>query len=72
MIDEALIVAIERLRDGLTELKLALRMKYSNPQRQVVDDKLRETTARIAENWVVNISNGRRWPKPSPQTTWPI
>jgi hypothetical protein len=56
MIDEALILSIERLRDGLTELKLALRMKYSKPQRQVVDDKLRETAAKIAENWVVNIS----------------
>jgi hypothetical protein len=56
MIDEALIVSIERLRDGLTELKLALRMKYSKPQRQVVDGKLRETAAKIAENWVVNIS----------------
>jgi hypothetical protein len=31
-------------------------LKYANAQRQVVDDKLKETAARLAETWIVNLS----------------
>lgn len=56
MVDEALILAVERLRDGLGEFKSSIRSKYANAQRQVVDDKLKETAARLAETWIVNLS----------------
>jgi hypothetical protein len=56
MIDDAPILAIERLRDELEEFKSALRQKYSNSDRQVVDQKLKATAARLAEAWIVNIA----------------
>jgi hypothetical protein len=56
MVDETLILAIERLRDGLAELRSALRAKYSKPQRQVIDPTIKEAAAKLAENWIVNFS----------------
>jgi hypothetical protein len=59
MIDESLILAIERLRDELSDFKFALRSKYSKTHRQVSDLNLKTTAARIAEAWIVNIAQRR-------------
>jgi uncharacterized protein YaiI (UPF0178 family) len=56
MVDDSHILAIERLRDGLLELKAAIRSKYSKPYRQVTDPVLKESAAKLAENWIVNYS----------------
>ncbi len=56
MIDEQLILGAERLRDDLRRLKDELRERYTNPQSQVTSDAVRQTTARLAEIWLVSIA----------------
>ncbi len=55
MIDDQLVVTVERLRDNLVELRKSMRRRYSDPARQVTADDLRESAARAAETWMVDL-----------------
>ena len=54
MIDDQKILAVERLRDELTDLKSTLRKRYGASS-QVTSDKLRKHTAGLAEKWLVGL-----------------
>src|SRR5713101_5647273 len=56
MIDDQVVVTIERLRDELGELHKALRSRYREATRQVTADDLRERAARCAETWMVDLA----------------
>lgn len=53
MVDEQRILAVERLRDDLEDLKKELRQRYSGPTRQVTSEAITKRAARIAEIWLV-------------------
>ena len=55
MIDDQLVVTVERLRDNLVELRKSLRRRYRDPARQVTAEDLRESAARSAETWMVDL-----------------
>jgi len=55
MIDDQLVVTVERLRDNLVELRKSLRRRYRVPARQVTAEDLRECAARAAETWMVDL-----------------
>ena len=56
MVDEGIILAAERLRDDLEELRRSIRQRYSAMTRQVTADDLRAAAARAAERWLVEIA----------------
>lgn len=56
MIDDQVVVTIERLRDELIELRKSLRGKYGAAKRQVTADDLRARAARCAETWMVDLA----------------
>ncbi|SRR5713101_5771580 len=56
MIDDLLIVTIERLRDDLAQLKELLRDRYLNPDRQVTAEDIKSEAARLAETWMVEVA----------------
>lgn len=56
MVDDYLILTLERLRDDLAELKRSLRDHYPNANRQITKDSLKKEAARLAEKWIVEIS----------------
>jgi hypothetical protein len=56
MVNEELILAAERLRDDLAELRTRLRERYPKSTRQVVADDIRTESARLAEVWLVGIA----------------
>jgi hypothetical protein len=56
MTEDQLVRTVERLRDDLLELRSELRKKYANRQRQVTSENLKSRAARIAEAWLVDIS----------------
>ncbi len=56
MIDEQVILTIERMRDSLEDLLRNLRRRYTSPNRQVTADDLKSVAASLAETWMVNIS----------------
>ncbi len=56
MIDDLLIVTIERLRDDLAALKVTLRERYPNIQRQVIAEDVKSEAARLAETWMVEVA----------------
>lgn len=56
MVDESIILAAERLRDDVDELRTGIRSRYSAAQRQVTADDLRGGAARAAERWLVEIA----------------
>lgn len=55
MIDDQTVVTVERLRDNLVDLRKSLRLRYRNPARQVTAEDLRESAARSAETWMVDL-----------------
>jgi hypothetical protein len=55
MIDDQVVLSVERLRDELTEFRKALRRRYAEPTRQVTAVDLRESGAKIAETWMVDL-----------------
>ena len=55
MIDEELVLKVERLRDSLSELKRDLKARHQSRERQVQADDLRDGAARLAEIWMVEI-----------------
>lgn len=56
MINEQTILGAERLRDDLLEFRKTLRSRYKGKTAQVSSETLRETAARLAERWLVEIS----------------
>ena len=50
MIDDQLILGIERLRDDLGEFKSALRRKYKLPKRQVTAQELKKLLRSLRKN----------------------
>lgn len=55
MIDDQLVLRVERLRDSAQELRDDIRSRYRKPERQVVSDEIRETAATLGERWLVEI-----------------
>jgi hypothetical protein len=56
MIDDQLVLRVERLRDEVESLKGNLRSRYSSKTRPVVSQELREHAAAIAERWLVEMT----------------
>jgi hypothetical protein len=56
MINDQVVLSVERLRDALGDLKQQLRQKYRGADRQVTATDIRETTARVAESWLVELA----------------
>lgn len=55
MIDDQIVLTVERLRDDLVELRQELRRRYRDPARQVTAKDLRERATRSAETWMVEL-----------------
>ena len=55
MIDDALVLTVERLRDDLNDFRGELKARYPDAKRQVTAPDLRERAARIAETWMVRL-----------------
>jgi len=56
MIDEALILALDRLRDELADFRVEMRTRYKDPDRQVTASDLKERAAKMAETWMVRVA----------------
>jgi hypothetical protein len=56
MVDDKIVLIAERLRDDLSQLKLALKHRYPDKNRQVTADELRLKAVRLAESWMVNLA----------------
>jgi hypothetical protein len=57
VIDDALVLRVERLRDDVEELRSILKARYSSPERPVVASDLRDMAAQLGERWLVEIAN---------------
>jgi hypothetical protein len=57
MIDDQLVLRVERLRDAVESLHEDIRSRYSKPKSQVVSRDVRDDGAKIAERWLVEISS---------------
>ena len=55
MIDDQVVITVERLRDELAELREALHARYRDSTRQVTAEDLRQHAASIAETWMVEL-----------------
>jgi hypothetical protein len=56
MIDDALVLRVERLRDSAEELRLELKSRYKSAKRPVVAPSTRESAAQLGERWLVEVS----------------
>jgi hypothetical protein len=56
MIDDALVLRVERLRDEVDQLRSDLRQRYKAPDRPVVAVDVRDLAAQLGERWVVEIA----------------
>lgn len=56
MVDDKIVLTAERLRDDLSQLKLDLKHRYSDKDRQVTADELKMKAARLAEIWMINLA----------------
>lgn len=56
MIDDALVLKVERLRDGVVELRDSIRARYGKPNRPVVAQDLRDSATQLGERWLVEIA----------------
>lgn len=56
MIDDALVLRVERLRDEVVQLRLDLRTRYRAATRPVVAPDIRDRAARLGERWLVEIA----------------
>jgi hypothetical protein len=56
MIDDALVLRVERLRDGVEELGAEMKERYGAAHRPVVAPSLRDQAARLGERWLVEIA----------------
>jgi hypothetical protein len=55
MIDDALVLRVERLRDGVEGLRSELKLRYGTAARPVTAPKLREQAAQLGERWLVEV-----------------
>lgn len=55
MIDDQLVLRVERLRDSVQQLRDDIRSRYKKPQRQVVSEEIRDSSAVLGERWLVEI-----------------
>src|SRR5260370_2381993 len=55
MIDDQLVLRVERLRDAVESLQDEIRSRYGTPRRQVCSRDVRDDAAKIAERWLVEI-----------------
>lgn len=56
MVDDKIVLIAERLRDDLSQLKLDLKHRYPNKNRQVTADELKLKAIRCAETWMINLA----------------
>jgi hypothetical protein len=56
VVDDQVILAIERLRDILADLKTALRKRFRDSNRQVTTVDIRTAIAKAAESWLTDLS----------------
>jgi hypothetical protein len=56
MIDDSIVLTIERLRDELVELRASIKSRYRKPTSPVIASEMKATAARIAETWMVNVA----------------
>lgn len=56
MIDDAVVLKVERLRDAVEELRSAIRARYGTAERPVTSTELRDTAAQLGERWLVEIA----------------
>lgn len=56
MIDDALVLRVERLRDEVDRLRLDIRERYRAANRPVSATDLRDAAAQLGERWVVDIA----------------
>ena len=55
MIDDRLVLRVERLRDSVEQLRNDIRSRYKKPHRQVVSAEIRDTAATLGERWLVEV-----------------
>lgn len=56
MIDDALVLRVERLRDEVDLLRTNIRQRYGDKRRPVVARDIRDQAAQLGERWVVEIA----------------
>ena len=56
MIDDELVLRVERLRDSLEDFKTDLRRRYRGQEARVAATAVREAAAQLAERWLVEVS----------------
>jgi hypothetical protein len=56
MVDEQVILAAERLRDDVSDLRRQLRARYASPSQQVAAAEHRTRAAHLAETWLVELA----------------
>lgn len=56
MIDDQLVLKVERLRDTIEDSRNRVRARYRQPKSQVVSDDIRSAIAKTAEIWMVDIA----------------
>jgi hypothetical protein len=57
MIDDQLVLRVERLRDAVESLQREIRSRYSKPKSQVVSRDVRDDAAKVAERWLVEMGS---------------
>jgi hypothetical protein len=57
MIDDALVLRVERLRDDVEQLQHDILHRYKTSQRPVTSAEIRDTAARLGERWLVEIAS---------------
>ncbi len=57
MIDDALVLRVERLRDEVEQLRSAIRTRYKTTERPVVATEVRKGAAQLGERWLVEIAS---------------
>jgi hypothetical protein len=57
VIDDALVLRVERLRDEVEQLRSDLKARYKTAERPVVAPDVRDAAARLGERWLVEIAS---------------
>jgi hypothetical protein len=57
MIDDQLVLRVERIRDTVESLRDEIRSRYSTPKSQVVSRDVRDDAAKVAERWLVEVGS---------------
>lgn len=56
MIDDQLVLRVERLRDEVEDFRTHLKERYRSGQSQVAAEEIQSTAAAIAERWLVEVA----------------